>query len=158
MVTPTDIKRYLSQCYNISKRLRELNEQIAEYRQKAMKQTYAWSDTPSGGHASASPQSVYIEKLVLLTDELDAESIKLLDAERTARELINRLDSQRETMFLEEYHVYRLTYEKMSLKHNYGQRQIYRIIGDAYRHLADIVNADAELERRITNENDSHNP
>ena len=62
MVTPTDIKRYLSQCYNISKRLRDLNEQIAEYRIKAMKQTYAWSDTPSGGHASASPQSVYIEK------------------------------------------------------------------------------------------------
>ena len=156
MVTPTEVKRYLSQCYHISKRLRDLNEQIAEYRVRAMKQTYAWSDTPSGGHASASPQSVYIEKLVLLTDQLDAESIRLLDAERTARELINRLDSEKEKMFLEDYHVYRLSYEKIALKHNYGQRQIYRILGDAYRHLADIANQDAELEEIIKDANEPH--
>lgn len=149
MVKPTDIKKYLSQAYFKSKRLEKLNEQIGFYRAKAMKQTSAWSDSPSGGVSTTSPQAVFIEKLMLLTDELNEEAIRMLEFEKEARKLINLLDSEREKMFLEDYHVNKMTMEKIALQRHYSERQVYRVMGDAYRKLSDIVNEDEELERRI---------
>lgn len=149
MVTPTDIKQYLSQAYYIGKRMYELQVEIAECKGKAMKSTTAWSDTPSGGHSTSSPQAVWIEKELLIRDKLSKEELRLLDAEESARDLIWLLPSEREKLFLEDYHLRRMKFDEIGFKRNYSARQVYRIIGDAYRHLAEIVNADALLTAKV---------
>lgn len=149
MVTEEEVREYLSQAYYISRRIRSQQDKCAELRAKALQQTSQWSDTPSGGHSTTSPQAVWIEKLVLLELEIQNKTANLIQAERDAFSLINLLSDHREKAVLEDFHVNRLNNAKLSMKYDYSESQILRIKNKGYRHLAKLINEDASLENKI---------
>lgn len=150
MITARDIQTYLSRAYYLSKTVRSYQDEIAMLRAKAMKQTPTWSDTPSGGHTASSPQAVYIEKLLLKQDKLYAVASTLLETEDEIRDLIGILKDERARAILEDYHVFRMSIEKISDKYSYSERRIYQIRKQAYVDLAKKVNADPELSKKIS--------
>lgn len=149
MVTELDVKQFMSQAYYISKRVRTILEKIAEYKAKALKDTAAWSDTPRGGHSISSPQAVWIEKIIAEQEKLKDGATDLVEKEQLIRELIELLYDEKSKAILEDYHLYRLGMNKITIKYNFSDRQIFRILRKAYRDIAFKINDDPELEKRF---------
>lgn len=149
MVTEIEVKQFMSQAYYISKRVRTSLERIAEYRTKALKDTAAWSDTPKGGHSVSSPQAVWIEKIIAEQEKLKDGASDLVEKEKLIRELIDLLYDEKAKAILEDYHIYRLGMNKMCIKYNFSDRQIFRILRKAYRDIAFKINDSEELKRRF---------
>ncbi len=149
MITPNEVKEYLSQAYYTSQRIQTLVEKISEYRARAMRETPTWSETPTGGHAASSPQAVWIEKAVDLQEQWKDLAADLIERDRTAHRIIERLEDQRQKALLEDRHIWRLSWREISDKYHYSTRQLSRIMRRAYQDLAGIISADPELERQI---------
>lgn len=149
MISPNEVKEYLSQAYYTSQRIQTLVERINEYRARAMRETPAWSDTPSGGHVASSPQAVWIEKAVDLQEEWKDLAAELIDRDRTAHRIIERLHDQQQKALLEDRHIWRMSRKDISEKYHYSTRQVNRILRQAYQDLAGIISADAELEKKV---------
>lgn len=143
MVNAEEVKAYLSQAYYVSKRIRELWEIITTFQAKAMKDTVAWSETPKGGHTTSSPQAVWIERIIELKDDIEI----LKDKEQLIRDMLKLVSNERERIILQDYHLYRLGIRKMTVKYNYSDRQIYRILNKGYRDIAFKINEQPELEK-----------
>ena len=137
MITVPELINYLSQAYFVSLRAKSLHEKILEYKDLAMKQTSAWSETPSGGRTGSSPQAVWIEKMIETQELLSRTETKLLDKERKIREIIEFLPDELEKGILEDYHLNRM---EIGYKYSYDERQIRRIRNRAYNQLVIILN------------------
>lgn len=149
MITANEVKEFLSQAFYTSQRMLTLIEKINEYRMRAMRETPTWSDTPSGGHAASSPQAVWIEKAVDLQEKWRELAEELIDRDKTAHDIIELLDDQRQKAILEDRHIWRMSIWKICEKYSYSKAQVYRIMREAYRDLTVELAKHPELEAKI---------
>lgn len=149
MISNKEVKRYLSQTWYASMRVKKLQEKIAEIRSNAMKQTQAWSETPTGGKLVSSPQQTWIEKALPLQKKLETAVTELIVRENLASDVIELLEYDRDKMILEAYHLHRMTIDEIAEQYNYSSRQVIRIKENAYYKIAKVVNQNPAIEAKI---------
>lgn len=139
-ITPGDVKAYLKQCFWISKEMQDTANRLRRLISSAERTTPIISDLPHGTDHGTSRVEEFAVEIALMKEQLQERIGQLMQAERTAREMISLLDDSLQRNILIDWHINRLSPAKMALKYNYAEGYIRNLRYKAYQEIADKMN------------------
>lgn len=138
---PMTAKEYLSQVYQIDRRITDLLEQAEALRELVTRVTPVLSDIPRSATADPHRMEASIVKMLDLEHEITAQIDRLVDLKREIMGLLQRLPTEYQSLLEQRYLLFK-TWGQMAALLGYGERHVYKLHAQALAEFKKIYDSE----------------